>query len=418
MKIKIKTWFLAIGKSLVILAVLTSYLQAQSLEEFIKIASENNLELKAKHKEFEASLQKVAQVNSLPDPTFSFGYFISPVETRVGAQQARFSLTQLFPWFGTLKVQGNVAALLAEAKFQSFLNERNKLFYQVALAYYPLYELKKLKQIEQNNIALLTSYQTIANTKFKNGLGAMVDVLRVDIMLNDATINLKLLSEKEKPLTVYFNKLLNRAENDTIILTETAALNYISATERKDSLFTNNPILNELDIKIKAAEASKIAAKKQGLPKIGIGLDYVIVNERSDMVINDNGKDVFMPMVSLSIPIYRKKYNAQRQEAQLMQESYSFQKEQQINNLLANYETTAFELNQQKELLFLYNQQIEQTNQVLWLLFNAYANAGKEFEELLRTQQQLLKYEKLKATAETQYQQVAAKLNYITSKTY
>merc|ERR1711974_383443 len=51
-------------------------------------------------------MQKVAQVNNLPDPTFSFGYFISPVETRVGPQRAKVGLTQMFPWFGTLKTAG------------------------------------------------------------------------------------------------------------------------------------------------------------------------------------------------------------------------------------------------------------------------------------------------------------------------
>jgi hypothetical protein len=51
-------------------------------------------------------------------------------------------------------------------------------------------------------------------------------------------------------------------------------------------------------------------------------------------------------------------------------------------------------------------------------LFSAYGNSGKDFEEVLRMQQQLLKYEKMKATAETQYQTALAKLNYITAKTY
>jgi hypothetical protein len=52
------------------------------------------------------------------------------------------------------------------------------------------------------------------------------------------------------------------------------------------------------------------------------------------------------------------------------------------------------------------------------LLFTSYGNSGKEFEEVLRMQQQLLKYEKMKATAEVQYQTALAKLNYITAKKY
>jgi len=52
------------------------------------------------------------------------------------------------------------------------------------------------------------------------------------------------------------------------------------------------------------------------------------------------------------------------------------------------------------------------------LLFTSYGNSGKEFEEVLRMQQQLLKYQKIRATALTQYQIAIAKINYLTSKTY
>ena len=128
-------------KYLIIVMTLSVVLRgsAQNLEEYFQIAAENNPGLEAKYKAFEAALERIPQANSLQDPTFSFGYFISPVETRVGPQRARFSLTQMFPWFGTLKASGDVATLNAEAQYQVFLDARHKLYYQVAAAYYPLY---------------------------------------------------------------------------------------------------------------------------------------------------------------------------------------------------------------------------------------------------------------------------------------
>ncbi len=392
--------------------------QAQTLDDYFRMAAENNPGLQARYTEFEASLQKVAQVSTLPDPTFSFGYFISPVETRVGPQRARFSLTQMFPWFGTLKAQGDAAALLAEAKYQSFLDARNQLFYKVAAAYYPLYELKQWKKIERENINILESYKNIANSKFKNGTAPMVDVLRVDIMLKDAATNLSILNKKEKPLRTTFNKLLNRDENQGIAINDSLPAEAIPANFRKDSLLANNPMLDALDLKIKASEASELAAQKQGLPKVGVGLDYVVVGERTDMALSDNGKDVLMPMVSVSIPLFRKKYDAAEKEAQLMQESYTLQKTETENLLISSFEMAWFQIQQQKQLLTLYEQQIQTSQQSLNLLFSSYSNSGKEFEEVLRMQQQLLKYEKMKATAEVQYQIALAKLNYLTAKTY
>ncbi|PIZ06662.1 MAG: TolC family protein, partial [Flavobacteriales bacterium CG_4_10_14_0_8_um_filter_32_5] len=115
---------------------------------------------------------------------------------------------------------------------------------------------------------------------------------------------------------------------------------------------------------------------------------------------------------------FRGKYNASVKEAQLMQESYTYQKEEMTNSLLSNYEMAWFEIQQQQQLLELYEQQIQTTQQSLNLLFTSYGNSGKEFEEVLRMQQQLLKYQKMRATALTQYQIAVAKINYLTSKTY
>ena len=386
---------------LVFLGVAT--MQAQTLDEYFKEAAENNPGLQSKYKEFEAALQKVHQVNSLPDPTVSFSYFFP----KMMSQRASISLTQMFPWFGTLSAQGNAAALMAEAQYQSLLDAQNQLFYEVSAAYYPLYELNRLREIEQKNIDILESYKSIANSKFKNGLAPMVDVLRVDIMLKDAITSLNILEMKEKSLKTTFNKLLNRDVTEEVAIDTAFATETLQDSFRRDSIATNNPLLSALDLKIKASEASEIAIQKDGLPKLGVGLDYAIM---------DNGKNIVMPMISVSIPIFRKKYNAAKKEAQLMQDSYALQKMEVANSLISNYEMTWFEVQQQRELILLYDQQTKESNQSLNLLFSAYSNSGKDFEEVLRMQQQLLEYEKMKATAEVAYHTALAKLNYITAK--
>lgn len=246
----------------------------------------------------------------------------------------------------------------------------------------------------------------------------MTDVLRVDIMLKDAQANLGILNKKEKPLLATFNNLLNRNENEAVVVQDSLFVETLPDNFRRDSLLTNNPLLDAIELKQKASEKSELVAQRQGLPKVGIGLDYAIIEKRTDMDVEDNGKNAFMPMVSVSIPIFRKKYRAAETEAQLMQEKYSLKKEETINSLTSGYESIWFQLQQQKDLIALYEEQILVTEQTLNLLFSAYGNSGKDFEEVLRMQQQLLKYEKMKATAKTQYQTALAKLNYITAKTY
>jgi len=403
-------------KYLLIATILTLaiHAKAQNLEDYLKFASENNPGLQAKYRAFEAAMERIPQVNSLPDPNFSFGYFISPVETRVGPQRARFSLTQMFPWFGTLKASGDVAALNAEAQYQVFLDAKNKLFYQVAAAYYPLYELEIWIGLETENMKILESYKAIATSKFENSEGTLVDVLRVDLMLKAAQTNLEILEKKKKPLLTSFNNLLNREDSTEVIIDE-----IILTTEsnfNRDSVFTNNPILRELDIRLEASEKQEILAGKQGLPKLGVGLDYVIVGDRTDMNVPDNGQNAFMPMLTVGLPIFRGKYKSASKEAELMRESFSLQKEERMNQLVSNFEMADFEKEKQLDLLALYEQQIAETQQVLNLLLSAYGNSGQEFEEVLNTQQQLLTYKKMKATATMNYQVSVAKLQYLTAK--
>ncbi len=402
-------------KYLFIWLVFTGFIQGQTLEEFFKIAAENNPGLQADYKDYKAAMQIVSRVSSLPDPTFSFGYFIQQVETRVGPQKAKFSLTQTFPWFGTLKAQGDAAALMAEAKFQAFLDARNKLYYEVAAAYYPIYELNRIRQIEQENITLLDAYKMIALQKFQNGEGTMVNVLRTDIMLKDAQTNLDILIDKEKPLLASFNQLLNRNENEPVDVSDTLKITLLSDNVMQDSMLVNNPGLHKFELLYKSQQAAEKAAFRQGLPKLGIGLDYVLVDERTDIDVPDNGKDVVMPMVSISLPIFRGKYKAAREEARLMQESYRLRKQNLQNTLIANYEMIRFELKKRQKLIELYEQQINESKQTLNLLFTAYSNSGKDFEEVLRMEQQLLKYRKLKASALSEYHIALEKLNYITA---
>lgn len=386
---------------------------AQSLKSYFATAAENNPGLQAKYKDFEAALERVPQVSSLDDPTFSFGYFVSPVETRLGPQKAKFSLTQMFPWFGTLQAKEDAAALAAEAKFQEFVDARNQLYYRVAAAYYPIYKLREWKQIEKKNIEILKSYKNISTRNFENDKGSMVDVLRVDIMLKDASTNLDILNKEEKPLVTTFNKLLNRPADEEVTIDLVTRKDSLLVHQNKDSLMAQHPVLKKLELMRQSGEAAETAARKNGYPKLGIGLDYVAVGQRTDMQVENSGQDVIMPMISVSIPIFRKKYNSAVKETQLNQESLAFQKEEFSNNLVSKYEEVWFDINKQNQLIDLYNDQIKTTRQTLKLLTTAYANSGKEFEEVLRMQQELLKYEKKKAEAISRYKTSVARMEYV-----
>lgn len=397
-------------KILIIPLLLIAFnVKAQSINEFYTIASDNNPELKAKYKEFEASLQKVAQVSTLPDPSLTMEYLVSPSSP----ENMRLTLSQMFPWFGTLKAQKSASTLLAESKYQAFLNSKNQLFYQVATVYYPLYELKKMKNIEQENIRILESYKNIANAKFQNGSTGLVDVLRVDIMIKEAQTNLDILDKQEPALKSWLNSILNRKYDEKIEMVQELNIVSLPLGYRKEAIATN-PLLQELELKKQASEVGIEIARKKGLPNFGVGVEYVFMGSG----MNYTGKDMIMPMVTVSLPIFRKKYNAAVSEAKLMKESYSFQKEASENKLNGTYYKLVYELEKERDLLALYEGQVVTLSKSLNLLFSYYSNSNKDFEEVLRMQQELLKYQKMKLSSTSTFYIKLAELDYLTAKQF
>jgi outer membrane protein TolC len=391
--------------------------RAQSLDDYLMEAAENNPGLKASYLEFEAALQKSAQVKAIPDLALSFGYFVSPVETRVGPQKARISLVQMFPWFGTNGTKADAMEFSAQAKYQDFLDRKNELFYRVKKTYYPILELKEHIKLQEENLEILNTYKRLATTSFSNGKGAMVDVIRVDIMIDNANTEIRLLQDKLKPLNVAFNRLLNRPDSmQVFVVQSTYKKESFNEQISLDSLIVNNPKLQAIELNMQAASALEETANRQGLPTFGVGLDYVIVGERTDLDVPDNGKNAFMPMITMSLPLFRKKYDASVKEAQYTQTALAQKKIDLTNNLVSAYQNEVYNIQKALELQELYDKQIQKTNQAIDLLYSAYSNSGKEFEEVLRMEQQLLKYNMSKSTAIKDYYISQAKLDYLTAK--
>ena len=393
-----------------------SIVSAQNLSQLQRMAAENNPALRAKYKEFEAALQRSAQISSLPDPTFSFGYFISPVETRVGPQRAMLSLSQMFPWFGTLSAHSEANALMAEAKYQSFLEMKNKVFWQVATAYFPLYEWQENMRVEKDNIALLESLKSIATTKFENAEGSLVDVLRVDLKLKEAKNRLLNLTEKESALLSLLAKNIGTEDLALISINDTLELEVVASLSDKSQLVETQPMLSSFDANIAASKATQYSIKKQGLPKFGLGLNYTVVDKMSIANPIDNGKDVILPTLSVSIPLYRSKYTSAYRESELMAESYELLKADYVLSLQNDYKQSLFELEQQKNNSLLYKAQIEEAQQILNLLYSEYSNSGKEFEDILDIQQQILQYKNFLAKSLSMYHIALAKMDYVLAK--
>ena len=169
----------------------------QDLDNYLVIAAENNPGLRVKFNDYMAALEVAPQVNALPDPQVAFAYFISPIETRVGPQQFRFSASQMFPWFGTLKAKENVANQAAKAKYEVFLESKSKLFNDVRSNYYNIYFNRRAIEITMENLEILRSFKRLANIKVETGKVSAIDEYRIEMEISDMENRLALLKDNQ-----------------------------------------------------------------------------------------------------------------------------------------------------------------------------------------------------------------------------
>ena len=404
---------------------------AQSLEDYLQIAAENNPAVKASFAKYSASLERIPQVGTLPDPELSFGFYLKDMATLMGDQKMNFSLMQRLPWFGELQANKDEASLMALASFQEFEAVKYDLFYEVKAAYYQLHLLYHHERIAIENLDLLKSMERLALNKFKGGTpgvnGKMSDVLRVQSKLKEVETLKVQFEDDYNALLVRFNLLLNRPEDakvnvDTSFLRKELPLNKEVVL---DSILKANPNLKKLEAEGAAFQKRGEAAKLEGLPSFGVGLNFMINSPRmpsgsieSEMGYRPGGmgNNMVMPMVSMSLPIYRGKYKAAQKEAAQYRRAADHQKENVRNALKQEWDELYRAIREAERNKKLYEDQVVLLKKTYELMLADYSNAEGSFEELLTVQRQLLDFE-MKMAEETVSKLMAiAKLETLMAK--
>jgi len=390
------------------------------LDNYLKIAAENNPKLKALFNRYLAFMERLPQARTLPDPSVLFSYFTSPVETRVGAMRGGLSLNQAFPWFGQLKSQEKAAASLAQASFEEFDDMRNKLFFDVKSTYFNLYVLESAIRITDENIEILKSFKELANVRLESNKGSAVDLLRVEMELAELQNELRYLEDSRLPIDAEFRELLNVEDLGDIQIPDTLSIADLEGNKQTliDSILVNNPSLKEFDSEIEALINEAEVAKKMGKPSFNIGISYTNIAKREDMEdFSGNGKDALIfPQVGIRVPLYREKYKSMVMEKELLRTTKLQEKENKENVLIKELEKVWRDYLDAERRVLLYEGLTGLAQQSLDILLAEYSSAGVDFEEMLRMDRKLLKYELELEKARGDQNTSIALINYLTAK--
>ena len=370
-------------------------LNAQSLDSLLQLVVENNTQLKSIELEYESVMEKKNQVNQLPNPQLGVGVPALRPETRLGPQMMMVSASQIFPWFGTLKSKEEVVISMSKAKYEQIAIVKLDLFYQVKSAYYQLYFLDQKQSVLRSNIKLYESLEAISLANVESGQATLSDVLRVQTKLQSLRQQLLMIDNQKFVFESKINELTKQPTSTKIELVDSLVLPVLEydLASFKNKIENNHPLITQVNYQIEQSNNSIAVNTNMNKPTLGLGLDYSFVGQRTDANPMNNGRDILVPKVMLSIPIYRKSYQAKIEEEKLIQQSLEVKKETITDKMIsllinykADYDNGLLEIS-------LYQNQTNTMQMAYDVLLSEYSSSGKGFEELLMVQNQLLEFD-------------------------
>ena len=384
------------AKRAITLCILTTMLiyngHSQKVEQFIEQAKEYNPGLKALRLEYNAALLKADQVNDWPDPKVSLGLGVLPVETRLGAQRFKVGVSQMIPWKGSLDARSDVARSKAEVKSKLDEVKEIDIEYAIRSAYTTLQFLDGKKAIIQQRLFVLDALEELAKSAVRSGKGKLSNVLFTERKREILNADLELITKKMEQPTIMINRWTGRELFTEIIIT-TDDETLINKSEVLKFADSEHPKYTVLDNKIAASNSMIALTKYQEKPKIGVGLDYAYIDARNDVDISGNGRDILMPMVSITIPLNKGRFDAIRQEQTILQEAINAQRKEISDIYTAEVEMAYSLIEYANQVAEKYSSLKDITRETLKLMRTEYATEGTRFEELLRLEMDIIDYD-------------------------
>lgn len=385
----------------------------QSLNNYIQMAQSHNPKIKAFEKQHNLITEKINEVNVYPNTQFSAGFFTSEPKTRNGAQHFKISASQMLPQFGLISAKENYVKALTIEKEQDIIITKRKIATAVTRLYYNLYALKAKQIVLEENVILLNTYETLILSSIQSGKSSAVTVFRLQMQRNEIKAQKEILEHQFTGKQAEMNELLNREPNKKVTILNTLDIPIGQEKVNKDSLRVH-PELIKYDKLYESVAKSELVNQKEDNVKLGFGLDYVSIRKRPNMEFNHNGKDVFMPMVSLSVPLFNSKHKSVTLQNKLQQDVIKAQREERLNNLQTVLNTAIANRNVALVSNKTQIKNIKQAKDAEQLLLNYYQTGITNFNDVLEIQELQLKFQINRIESIKAYYVQSAIINYLT----
>jgi len=376
-----------------------------SLSNFLAYAMLNQPSVEAAYYDWAASVERITQARSLPDPQFTFQMDIQNVVTSIMP-----GLMGTLPWPDKLRAGGEVASLESQAKYFTFQSAVLQTAFDVKRTYYQLHFLDQKIRVNRDTLQLLSDLEKLARAQNEVGKVTLQDVLRAQIEQDRLRTEIANLEDSRSSLVAQFKAALGMQAKEPAPPVpqhfESTSLE-LTSDVLFDTALSQNHRLKAIEAEIRSAEASIILARRSRLPDFSLG--FMVDAKTSPTLYRLPGGPG-----TISLPIWRDKVAAQIAEAQANKRSIEARLSVEQIALAVDFAEKSYLYREaSRNLLLLQEQLLPKATQSLEVARSGYLAGQIDFFNLTDAERTLLGFKLDQVEASTQREVVLAELSLI-----
>jgi outer membrane protein TolC len=364
-------------------------------EDFVRYALFNSPAVEAAYQRWRAAAERGPQVGALPDPRLNVGFFLDEVETRVGPQQARVGVSQTLPWPAKLGDRADAADRAALAAWWRFEAARLEVTERVVTALHELAYLDAALRIGRENLDLLASFEEVVRARYRVGAGSHPELIRVQVELGQVQDRLAQLEAMRPAYVAELNAALNRPSGAAVgpVAALPGRVAAIDAEALGEVALRESPMLLAMDERVAEQGLLSEAARKERIPDLTVGLDYIATADGPNAAMPERGHDPVMLSFGINVPLWREKYDAGVRESVARRLAAAHDREDEANRILAAVGRAYFEHTDADRRVRLYERTlIPKAEESLRASLAGFRTGETSFLDLLDTERTLLEF--------------------------
>ena len=318
------------------------------------------------------------------------------LQTAAGYMPWNLLVAQQFPWVGTLRLRGDLAAKDVQVAIAELATAQLDVVERVKRAYFDLAYGERAERILLDNRALVEDFIEIARTQYETGKTSQQDVLSAEVVLVDLDRELLAIRQGLETSKADLAELMHINPESDLRTTPDIILGDVPT--QIETLY-QLAVASRPELKGRLAAVSRDAtavelARLRYKPNVTLGLNYGLMTKANSVSPVADGKDTLGLFVGFNLPVYHTKLAAGVLEAQTRAIADAKLYEAERDGTLREIKDLLSRARAQRETLSLFEESIlPRAREALDVAVSDYQTADLNFLTLISALREVLQIE-------------------------